>query len=356
MGAEGDRMRIAQIAPLYESVPALGHGGTERVVHYLTEELVRLGHDVTLYASGDSRTSARLVAACARGLRSQAWDVDPLPMHLYMVEQVLAEADRYDLLHFHLDLVHLPILRRESVPHVTTLHHGLERPGVQALLHTGSLLPLVAVSEAQAEAASPDVRFEGIVSPGLPVDEIPFRDQPGDYLLFLGRLSPEKGACRAVEIARRAGLPLRIAGKYDPMHPEYFEACVRPLMGAPFVEYLGEVGDVERRQLLAGARALLFPVQFPEPFGLVLIEAMAAGTPVVGFRAGCVPDVVQDGVTGFVVGDVAEAAQAAARLDTLDRSAARAAFEERFTVERMAREYVRLYERLLARRQVLSVA
>lgn len=349
-------MRIAQIAPLYESVPARGHGGTERVVHHLTEELVRQGHDVTLYATGDSETSARLVPGCVKGLRSLAWDVDPLPMHLCLVEQVLSEAEQFDLLHFHLDLFHLPILRRQPVTHLTTLHHGLERPGVQTLLQqAGPRLPLVAVSEAQAESA-PDLHLEGVVSPGIPSGEMPYRANPGSYLLFLGRLSPEKGACRAIEIARRAGLPLKIAGKYDPLHPEYFEACLRPQFGEPFVEYLGEVGDAERGDLLAGALGLLFPVRFPETFALVLIEAMAAGTPVVGFSAGSVPDVVQDGVTGFVVPDVSAAADAATRLDTLDRCAVRRRFEDRFTAPRMAQQYLRLYERVLSRRQVLSVA
>lgn len=354
VGRKGAGMRIAQIAPLSESVPARGHGGTERVVHYLTEELIRQGHEVTLYASGDSETSARLVPGCPRALRSGACEVDPLPMHLCMVEQALADAANHDVLHFHLDLVHLPILRREPALHLTTLHHAADRPGVRALLQPDAPLPLVAISEAQAEGV-PDVRFSAVIHHGIPRDEIRFQPSPQGYLLFLGRLSPEKGACRAVEIARRSGLPLKIAGKYDPLHPEYFEACLPPLFREPFVEYLGEVGDAERRELLRNARGLLFPVRSAEPFGLVLIEAMAAGTPVVAFRAGAVPELVAEGVTGHVVADAGEAALAASNLEALDRSGIRRHFEERYTADRMAREYVAVYERLLARQQVLSV-
>lgn len=348
-------MRIAHIAPLYERVPARGHGGTERVVHHLVEEQVRQGHEVTLYASGDSETSARLVPGCRRALASDNWDADPLPTHLCMVEQALAAAADYDLMHFHLDLVHLPVLRREPVLHVSTLYHSLTRPGVGDLLRHSAGLPLVAVSETQAQAA-PDLPCAAVIHHGIPLGEITFQDEPGEYLLYLGRLSPDKGACRAVEIARRAGLPLKMAGKYDPLHPEYYEACVRKLLAEPFVDYLGEVGDAERCELLRNARGLLFPVQADEPFGLVLLEAMAAGTPTVAFAAGAVPEIVTHGATGFLVHGVGEAAAAALALETLDRKAVRAGFEAHFTVERMAREYLSLYQRVLARRQILSVA
>jgi glycosyltransferase involved in cell wall biosynthesis len=341
-------MRIAQVAPLYESVPPRLYGGTERVVSYLVEELVRQGHEVTLFASGDSRTRARLVAPCARSLRLDPECIDPLAPHVLMLEQVYRRLDEFDLIHSHVDYLDYSLARRHAIPHVTTLHGRLDVPVLGALYEEFREMPVVAISDAQRRAL-PHANWQGTVHHGLPRDLLRPGDGRGGYLAFLGRLSPEKRVDRAVEIAARAGMRLRIAAKVDPADRQYFAEVVRPLLDRPGVEYLGEIGEAEKSDFLGGARALLFPIDWPEPFGLVMVEALACGTPVVAFRGGSVAEVIEHGTTGFVVDSIPDAVAAVGALGRLSRAACRRAFEARFTVERMAREYLAIYARLIER-------
>lgn len=343
-------MRIAQISPLAESVPPKFYGGTERIVSYLTEELVRLGHDVTLFASGDSRTSARLVPICGHALRLSPQVQDPIPYHMIMLDEVRRRAREFDVLHFHIDLLHVPLFHDFRDRTVTTLHGRQDLPDLVPFYRHFAGTPLVSISHDQRKPL-PSVNWVGTVHHGLPLDLLPFSAAPeGDYLAFLGRISPEKGPERAIEIARRAGMPIRIAAKIDKVDLAYYEQRIKPLLDDPLVEYLGEVNEARKAELLANASALLFPIDWPEPFGLVMIEAMACGTPVIAFRSGSVPEVLDHGVTGFIVDGVDEAVAALERLDRLDRSLIRRRFEERFSAERMARDYVGIYEALLERR------
>ena len=335
-------MRIAQVAPLCESVPPKLYGGTERVVSYLTEELVRQGHEVTLFASGDSATSARLVPTCPRALRLDPACVDPLAHHVRMLEAVYRRAADFDVLHFHVDYLHFPWSRRHRAPHLTTLHGRLDIPDLVPLYREYREMPVVSISDAQ-RAPLPWLRWLGTVHHGLPADLLTPGFEPGDHLLFLGRTSPEKRLDLAIEIARRAGLPLAVAAKVDRADRAYFEEVIRPLLGQPHVDFLGEVDEPEKGRLLRGARALLFPVDWPEPFGLVTIEALACGTPVVAFRRGSVPEILDDPRAGFVCDGVEEAVAAVERAGDLPRRGCRELFEERFTAARMARDYLRLY-------------
>jgi glycosyltransferase involved in cell wall biosynthesis len=339
-------MRIAQVAPLYESVPPRLYGGTERVVSYLTEELVRLGHDVTLFASGDSVTSARLVPACARSLRLHAGCVDQLAHHVLMLERVYQESPAFDVIHFHIDYLHYPLSRWRSVPQLTTLHGRLDLPDLMALYSEFRDMPVVSVSDAQ-RAPLPQAHWLATVHHGLPRDLYRFRPTPGDYLVFLGRVSPEKGVDRAIEIARRAGMPLKIAAKVDNADRDYFRDVVEPLLGEAEAEFIGEVDETAKDALLGNAYALVFPIDWPEPFGLVMIEAMACGTPVVAFPGGSVAEIVESGTNGFVVEEVDAAVDALRHVARLDRARCRESFETRFSVERMARDYVGLYQRAI---------
>jgi glycosyltransferase involved in cell wall biosynthesis len=340
-------MRIAQVAPLFESVPPRMYGGTERVVSYLTEELVRQGHEVTLFASGDSETSARLVAGCPRALWQEPGCRDTLPHHVRLVELVAREADRFDVIHFHLDYVHFPAVGRLPCPTVTTLHGRLYPPDEEALFDAYSRVPLVSISDDQRRPI-PRANWQATVHHGMPLDAHTFREGPGSYLAFLGRVSPEKGLDRAVEIARLAGMPLRVAAKIYPEERPYYERAIEPLFRAsPWVEFVGEVGGASKDAFLGGAFALLFPIEWAEPFGLVMIESLACGTPVVAFRRGSVPQVMTDGVTGFVVDDVPGAVEAVRATAGLDRRACRRAFVERFGVARMTRGYQAVYRRLV---------
>jgi glycosyltransferase involved in cell wall biosynthesis len=341
-------VRIAQVAPLYESVPPKLYGGTERVVSYLTEELVRQGHEVTLFASGDSITRAELVPACPRALRLDEACVDRLAPHFVMLERVLRQAHRFDVIHFHIDYLHYPLSRRQSVAHVTTLHGRLDLPELPALYDIFPDVPVVSISDAQRRPL-PQANWQATVYHGLP-DTLRLRERPGDYLAFLGRISPEKRVDRAVEIARRAGMKLKVAAKIDAVDRDYFRAEVEPLFRDPMVEYVGEIGERDKGEFLGNAHALLFPIDWPEPFGLVMIEAMACGTPVVAYRRGSVPEVIDDGVTGFVVEDVEEAVLAVAKAGFLDRARVRRVFDERFSAARMASDYVAVYRRLIAGR------
>lgn len=341
-------MRFAQVAPLYESVPPRLYGGTERVVSYLTEELVRQGHEVTLFASGDSVTAARLVPQCPRSLRMDGECIDQLSHHILMLERVIREADEFDLIHFHIDYLHFPWSRRNRTPSITTLHGRLDLPDLVPIYREFGEMPVISISNAQ-RSPLPWLNWQATIYHGLPRELYSYQASPEGYLAFLGRICPEKGVDRAIEIARRAGMKLRIAAKVDRVDREYFRDVIKPLLDPAFVEFIGEVDEREKNLFLGGATALIAPVDWPEPFGMVMIEAMACGTPVVAFCRGAIPEVVEDGVTGFVVENVDDAVDAIARIGILDRRVCRQEFERRFDVARMAREYVGIYEKLLKR-------
>ncbi len=341
-------MRIAQVSPLFESVPPKLYGGTERVVAFLTEALVDLGHDVTLFASADSVTRATLVPCAPRSLRLDGECRDPLARHLAMLEQVFDRAAEFDVLHLHLDYLSFPQARHCSVPNVATMHGRLDVPDLQPLFRTFADVPVVSISDAQ-QAPLPFANWRGTVYHGLPLDLLPFRPQSAaPYLAFLGRLSPEKGVDRAVEISRRLGLRLKVAAKIDGKDRDYYEQHLKPLFASAHVEFVGEIGEREKGEFLGEAAALLFPVDWPEPFGLVMIEAMACGTPVVAFRCGAVPEVMRDGVSGYVVDTVEGAVEATARALELPRQRCRAYFEGRFSAARMAGDYLAVYEALVS--------
>jgi len=338
-------VKIAQIAPLVESVPPQLYGGTERVVSWLTEELVRLGHEVTLFASGDSQTRAELNAVVPRALRLDGIH-NSLPYNIIMLDQVAARMDEFDVLHFHIDFFHYPIFRNMAEKTLTTLHGRQDLPELPDIYRAFPHMPLVSISNHQ-RLPVPPVNWMGTVYHGLP--EAQFRDGGGQggYLAFLGRICADKGPVEAIEIARRAGMKLKIAAKVDPVDRPYFDDVVNPLIQkSPHVEFIGEINDSQKQEFLGNAAALLFPICWPEPFGLVMIEAMACGTPVVAFSCGSVPEIMEDGLTGFVVEDVAGAVRAVERLDELYRPTIRARFEERFSVRAMARDYLKIYRQL----------
>lgn len=345
-------MRIAQIAPLAESVPPKGYGGTERVVSYLTEELVRRGHDVTLFASGDSQTQATLVAPCPNALRTTETCQLPELYHVLMLEQLFQDPARFDVLHFHIDALHLPLARRSGTPHVSTLHGRLDLPDLVPLYETYPEVPAVSISDSQREPL-PWLNWQQTIYHGLPEDLFSFHEQRGDYLAFVGRISPEKGLDQAIEIARRVGMRLKVAAKIDKADRAYYEREIKPLMQSPHVEFVGEVGDSEKEAFLGKAHALLFPVNWPEPFGLVMIESFACGTPVVAYRSGSVPEVMCDGVSGFIVDSLEEAVAAVEQVAHLSRRRCRAYFEARFSVARMVDEYLDVYQRLVSTRKPL---
>jgi glycosyltransferase involved in cell wall biosynthesis len=344
-------MKIAQVAPLYESVPPKYYGGTERVVSYLTEELVHQGHAVTLFASGDSNTRAHLVAGCRRSLRLDKHTVDHLAPHILMLEHVAQRSREFDVVHFHVDYLHYPLSRRTSTPQLTTLHGRLDIPDLQPLYREFRDMPVVSISMSQRRPLA-GANWQATVYHGLPVDLLRYEPRPGQYLAFLGRISPEKRVDRAIEIARRAGLPLRIAAKVDEVNTGYFQDYIEPLFAQSHVEYLGEIGEGEKEEFLGCAAALLFPIEWEEPFGLVMIESLACGTPVVAFRRGSVPEIIEHGVTGFVVSDLQDAVEAVEKVAQLDRRDCRRSFEQRFTAARMAHDYVRLYEQLSGERRL----
>jgi glycosyltransferase involved in cell wall biosynthesis len=342
-------MKIAQVAPLYESVPPALYGGTERVVAFLTDELVRQGHAVTLFASGDSRTSATLVPIGQRALRLDTACRDQISPHVLMIEQLARRAHDFDIVHFHLAEMHFPVLRRlPDIIHVTTLHGRLDLEELQPLYDEFREMPVVSISDAQRRPL-PQAGWAATVHHGLPLDLLAFDPGPGKYLAFLGRISPEKRVDRAIAIATACGIPLKIAAKIDAADHDYFQQEIRPMLDNPLVEFIGEIGEGEKSAFLGQAIALLFPVDWPEPFGLVMIEAMACGVPVVAFPCGAVPEVIDHGVTGFIVNTVDEAVEAVRVIHRIDRSACRATFERRFSVRRMAWRYVQIYRQLRAR-------
>ena len=338
-------MRIAQVAPLYESVPPRLYGGTERVVSYLTEELVKLGHDITLYASGDSQTSARLRSVCQRALRLEGGKLlSPLAHHLNLIETVIQESDKFDIVHFHLDYLPFSQVRGLSIPAVTTLHGRLDIPDLYPLFREFDDMKLVSISDAQ-RAPMPWAGWVATVHHGIPEDLHEPNFDAGEYLAFLGRISPEKRVDRAIEIAREARMPLRVAAKIDDADRNYFESEISDILANSDVEFVGEIGETKKTGFLGNAAALLFPIDWPEPFGLVMIEAMACGTPVIAFRGGSVEEIVDEGVTGFIVDSVEQAVEAVQRIPDLDRRECHKRFLERFTARRMCEEYLAVYER-----------
>jgi glycosyltransferase involved in cell wall biosynthesis len=344
-------MKIAQIAPLFESVPPRLYGGTERVVSYLTEELVRQGHEVTLFASADSVTTAELVPCSAAALRLDPTVRDSIPHYMLMLDQVRERAEDFDVLHFHIDYLHVPLFRPEAHRVLTTLHGRQDLPDHKGFYVRFGDMPLVSISDAQRAPIS-RANFVATVHHGIPLDlHQPTFAPRGGYLAFLGRISPEKRPDRAIELARATGLPLKIAAKVDKVDEKYFRESIAPLLDDSLVEFLGEINEWDKAEFLGNAAALLFPVDWPEPFGLVMIEAMACGTPVLAFRCGSVPEIVEDGLTGRIVTSMAEAVAAIPETLRLDRRAVRRRFEERFSAARMARDYARIYRAML-RKQV----
>jgi glycosyltransferase involved in cell wall biosynthesis len=340
-------MKIAQVAPLIESVPPTHYGGIERMVSYLTEDLIDLGHEVTLFASGDSVTSAALEVCSPRSLRLDPACPDPLPAHIAMLEQVAQAHAKFDVVHFHIDWLPLPLFRRLGVPYLTTMHSRLNSPVWQLWADKFSEAPVVAISKSQRRTL-PSLNWLGTIHHGLPMHLLQPTYELGRYLAFLGRIAPEKRPDAAIRIARDAEMPLVIAAKVDKADLSYFETVVKPLLGGD-VEYIGEINDSEKSTFLGGAAALLFPVEGPEPFGIVQIEAMACGVPVIAYAEGSVPEVIENGVTGFVVAEEDEAVAAIAKLPGLDRRRVRAAFEHRFTSRRMADDYLGIYRQLAKR-------
>jgi glycosyltransferase involved in cell wall biosynthesis len=343
-------MRIAQVAPLAEAVPPKFYGGTERVVSWLTEALVEAGHDVTLFASGDSETSARLIPGSESGLRLAGFR-DHLPANLVMLDEVRRLEAEFDVIHFHSDLAQFALFRDLGHKCLTTLHGRLDLPDYMPVFRHFKSMPLVSISDDQRRPLPPDTNWAATVHHGLPAQNCPYSPKGGDYLAFLGRMSPEKRPDRAIEIAIRSGRKLKMAAKVDRADQDYFQAVVEPLLAHPLIEFIGEINEVEKRDFLGNAMALLFPIDWCEPFGLVMIEAMSAGTPVIAWNMGSVPEVVTDGVSGYVVDSIDEAVAAVDLASRLERSRVRRAFESRFTAARMAADYVDVYESLAGKNQ-----
>jgi glycosyltransferase involved in cell wall biosynthesis len=349
-------MRIAQISPLFEAVPPKLYGGTERVVYSLTEELVALGHDVTLFASGDSVTSATLAP-----MRDQAIRLDPsvkdwVSIYYRMVEMIYRRKDEFDVLHFHIDYFPLSLFTRQNTPFLTTIHGRLDLPEFVETYGTFPNAPFVSISDSQRKPI-PNLNWVRTVLHGMPANLLKPQPVKQEYGAFLGRVSPEKGLDQAIQIAGKAGLKLKVAAKVDNADKEYYDTIIKPLIkGNSNVEFIGEINDAQKPEFLSGAHALIFPIRWPEPFGLVMIESMACGTPVIAFNHGSVPEVIDNGVTGFIVNDIDEAVKALGKVDTLDRAKVRATFDRRFTSRRMAEDYVDLYEALAQPVRRLQVA
>jgi glycosyltransferase involved in cell wall biosynthesis len=350
-------MRIAQIAPLYESVPPKLYGGTERVVANPTDALVHLGHDVTLFAAGDARTRAKLVAVRDRSIRlDPAHLKSDLASHLSMLAEVKRRAAQFDILHFHVDLLHFPMFEAHAHKSLTTLHGRLDIADLAKAYAMWPNYGLISISDSQ-RAPLPDANWVKTIHHGLAAERFTFSPSAsGGYLAFLGRISPEKRPDRAIRLAIRAGLPLRIAAKVDNVDRAYFNSVVKPLLSHPLIEFVGEIGDEEKPRFLGEALALLFPIAWPEPFGLVMIEAMACGTPVIGRDCGSVSEVIDHGVTGYIVRSEQEALKAIAAVQSLDRGMVRAVFERRFTAEVMGRNYESVYRGLIEARRLVRAS
>jgi len=348
-------MKIAQVAPLMEAVPPKLYGGSERIVAYLCNELAALGHDVTLFASGDSDVACRVAAVWPRALRLDNSVRDYLAPHMILLEAVVRRGEEFDVIHSHVDYVGYSLLRRAGVPFLTTLHGRLDLPVLHRIYDVFDDVPVVTISDAQRRPV-PHANYLATIQHGIPERLLLPGFGAGGYLAFLGRISPEKGPDAAIRIAQKAGMPIRIAAKVDAVDRQYFEELIEPLLGAPGVEFIGEIGDHQKTEFLGNAAALLFPIAWAEPFGLAMIEAMACGTPVVAFGRGSVPEIVDEGITGFIVDNEDEAAQAAAAASRLDRARVRRVFEQRFTARRMAEDYLNVYRRLIARDEPLREA
>ena len=349
-------MRIAQISPLFEAVPPKLYGGTERVVYSLTEELVAMGHDVTLFASGDSVTSATLAPMRDQALRLDPSVKDWVAIYYRMVEMIYRRKDEFDVLHFHIDYFPLSLFSRQNTPYLTTIHGRLDLPEFVETYSTFANAPFVSISDSQ-RAPIPNLNWVRTVLHGMPANLLKPLPVKQEYAAFLGRVSPEKGLDQAIQIAGKAGLKLKVAAKVDNADKEYYDTMIKPLIkGNPNVEFIGEINDAQKPAFLSAAHALVFPIRWPEPFGLVMIEAMACGTPVIAFNHGSVPEVIDNGVTGFIVNDIDEAVKALGKVDTLDRAKVRATFDRRFTSRRMAEDYVDLYETLAQPVRRLQVA
>ena len=348
-------MRIAQVSPLWESVPPKLYGGTERIVSYITEELVAMGHDVTLFASGDSETTAKLEAICPQALRLNTGIFNRDAPLIMQQERALGVSGNFDIVHSHLDFLGFPVARRNAVPMVTTLHGRLDLPELEPVFREFIEMPLVSISASQRRPL-PWANWAGTIHHGLPRNLYNFHPKSEGYLAFLGRISPEKRPDQAIEIAKRAGIPLKMAAKVDPADRVYYEAAVEPLLNHPLIEFVGEISDAEKNDFVGNAMALVCPYDWPEPFGLVLIEALACGTPVLAYRRGSIPEIIDHGSTGFVCETVDEMIEAVGQVPLLERRRCRAAFDERFTADRMARDYVALYERILEGASVQAVA
>lgn len=346
-------MKIAQVAPLWESVPPKLYGGTERIVSYITEELVRMGHEVTLFASGDSDTAARLEAVCPQALRLNTGIFNRDAPMLMLQERSLGAEGDFDVIHSHLDFLGFPLARRNPRPVVTTLHGRLDLPELQPVFREFADMPLVSISDAQRRPIA-WANWEATIHHGLPAHLYTYHSQHQGYLAFLGRISPEKRPDHAIEVAKRTGLPLRIAAKVDPADLQYYRSEIEPLLDHPLIEFIGEISDAEKNDFVGNALALVCPYDWPEPFGLVLIEALACGTPVLAYRRGSIPEIIEHGRTGFVSENLTEMIAAVERIGQIDRQRCRASFDQRFTADRMARDYVALYERIIEERVALA--
>jgi len=340
-------VKIAQVSPLYESVPPKTYGGTERVVSFLTEELVAQGQEVTLFASGDSQTAAKLIPGTPQSLRLSKNSVDHLAHHIAMLDDVMRMAPEFDVIHFHIDYMHFPLSRYCALPSVTTLHGRLDLPDLIPVYQRYKDAPVISISMAQRKPL-PRANWIGNVPHGLPIELHNFYPNGGDYLAFLGRISPEKRVDRAIEIAKRAGMPLKIAAKIDNADKEYYETKIKPLMSDSNIEFVGEIAEHEKAEFLGNAHAYLFPIDWPEPFGLTMIEAMACGTPTIAFNCGSVPEVMQEGLTGFIVDNMDQAVAAVKKIDSIERTACRNVFEKKFTATRMAERYIEIYQSMIA--------
>lgn len=348
-------MKIAQVAPLYESVPPKLYGGTERIVSFLTEELIRRGHEVTLFATGDSVTKAKLVACVPEALRLNVKCEDNLAPHIVQLQEVMERSGEFDIIHFHTDYLSFPFTQFLDVPHLTTLHGKLTMPELQMIYNTFHYEPVACISHSQSRPL-PQANFVGCVHHGLPVDLLKKGNGSEKYFAFLGRISPEKGCDRAIEIAIAANTPIKIAAKIDKADRDYFEREIKHLFDHPLVNYIGEINEKQKQEFLGNALALLFPINWPEPFGLVTIEAMACGTPVLAWNCGSVPEIIEEGRSGFIVDSMEAAIDAARKISSLDRSVVRHCFEQRFTVKRMTEQYLELYKKLIIQNRFPSIA
>ena len=340
-------MRIAQVAPLHQSVPPTSYGGTERIVSYLTEDLVRQGHDITLFASGDSRTQAKLIAPCDQALRNMN-SQDPVPHHMVEMKMVQDMAHEFDIIHYHIDYLHYPFSRFSQTPHVSTMHWRMDHPDLQGLYKVFDNIPVISISDAQRRP-QPHIDWVSTVYHGFPPDKFRYNPGGGEYLAFMSRLAPVKRVDRAIKIAKRTGIKLKIAGNINPEDESYFNNHIAWQLDDPLVEYVGEVGDEQKAEFLGNARCLLFPIDWPEPFGMVMAEAMACGTPVIAYDKGSVPELVMSGLNGFVVNSIGEAIEAVQNLDKISRKACRDYFLDNFQVSKMAKNYIKAYELVIER-------